>query len=1261
MYSSVNSLVDLAGSERANSTGATGARLKEGANINRSLTTLGKVIAGLAEQSAAEGAKKGRKKEVFIPYRDSVLTWLLKDSLGGNSKTAMIAAISPADYEETLSTLRYADQAKKIKNKAVVNEDPNAKLIRELKSELDLLRDRLTVYAPEVAAQLAAQSVHKPGSTSTGSHASRSTDRAPKPIVNGNDTIEFKDNQGNTRKMTKSEIVDQLQSSQKLLTNLNETWEDKLKRTQEIQIEREKALEELGILVHKNNVGVYAPKKMPHLVNLNEDPLMSECLVYQLKPGKTHVGKNGSEKAADIKLSGANIEDEHCIFDNDNGIVTLHPQGGSLTIVNGMRISEPKRLHSGFRVILGSYHTFRFNHPEEVRRERDRQRSTLISSGSGNGNLQISMPGPPTPGIGEDELPPWTPTTENTIYSEPIDWNFAKQEAARNYYSSEATITGLKDDELDKLYGNISKIRNSRRSRPVSRATFAGDDDDGSSKGSIRNSMATTTVDMDGLESVYTDATAPHGELEEHFKTEKEKRDKLQRELEDQKKFYETRINRMSMQLLTPDPSVKERALISRVLTKWKRLRNVSLAETLFTEAVSLKEANIIARQFGKEATYQFTIVEDGPFANPKSFWDNTSTALHDCQQDDDTDLLECAKPCVGVRVLDRKHNAIYTWSLDKLKARLQKMRNLQNFMDRPQYRKHLNWEDPFYEEPSPKYSLIGSAATSMRNLVLQQPYESCVPIVCRTTGRILGQLHLLISPIIRSAQGKDVTSQLQVGQEVSFEVRLLTISDLKEEDASRVHVQFRLSSFGGPPSLNKVFATDPVSGFGDTAIQLDYSQTLSMVATEGMLKVLEHGMITFEVYGQLKAPALASLERWDEQREQGSQQHLASKDSLHMAPTHGGVGYERQADHLMRDADGGLERRPEEELLAAERHDVVARIQVCELMPNGKYVPVQVTAQNELDRGVFTLRQGLQRRIQITLSHTSGHQLPWNALGQASIGRARLLDGKGRIIDAPNDVTIPIKLGHPDVVYNNDGTSELTAYGAWDSSQHECAFLNCLTAANSRVLLELQWQVDAPEKCAKKMHFAMDIAVQIQGRDRSTTSSALRKLLGGSSGKRLAYCSGVFLVHLRPPMTRRVSQLWRLNTASKYVRGEELLERWRPRGVSLVNDFKRVRHRICRLEETALTSQVLTLLAARSQTSNGCMCPEEQPNPHVIDDLAVTTKEAQEGLLRKTVHLWQQQKAAPVCFHSVLFFSFKKKERGEGGLHKAEPRKRAA
>ncbi|CAN8095115.1 unnamed protein product [Discula destructiva] len=113
-------LVDLAGSERAKATEATGQRLREGSNINKSLTTLGRVIAALADPKPHNRASG---KSMVVPYRDSILTWLLKDSLGGNSKTAMIACIAPSDYDETLSTLRYADQAKRIRTRAVVNQD----------------------------------------------------------------------------------------------------------------------------------------------------------------------------------------------------------------------------------------------------------------------------------------------------------------------------------------------------------------------------------------------------------------------------------------------------------------------------------------------------------------------------------------------------------------------------------------------------------------------------------------------------------------------------------------------------------------------------------------------------------------------------------------------------------------------------------------------------------------------------------------------------------------------------------------------------------------------------------------------------------------------------------------------------------------------------------------------------------------------------------------------------------------------------------
>ncbi|OXB70794.1 UNVERIFIED_CONTAM: hypothetical protein H355_008894 [Colinus virginianus] len=163
-------LVDLAGSERADPSYCKD-RITEGANINKSLVTLGIVISTLAQNSqifsscqsintlTSEGESShadspstssisGSRRPAYIPYRDSILTWLLKDSLGGNSKTIMIATISPASssYNETMSTLRYASNAKNIINKPRVNEDANVKLIRELREEIDRLKTMLMSF-----------------------------------------------------------------------------------------------------------------------------------------------------------------------------------------------------------------------------------------------------------------------------------------------------------------------------------------------------------------------------------------------------------------------------------------------------------------------------------------------------------------------------------------------------------------------------------------------------------------------------------------------------------------------------------------------------------------------------------------------------------------------------------------------------------------------------------------------------------------------------------------------------------------------------------------------------------------------------------------------------------------------------------------------------------------------------------------------------------------------------------------------------------
>ncbi|XP_073985612.1 kinesin heavy chain 73 isoform X1 [Rhodnius prolixus] len=340
------SLVDLAGSERAAKTGAVGDRLKEGSNINKSLTTLGLVISKLADQSTNTRSKQDK----FVPYRDSVLTWLLKDNLGGNSKTVMVATISPAadNYEETLSTLRYADRAKRIVNHAVVNEDPNARIIRELRQEVEALKEMLK-------------------------HATAS----------------------NTPPL---DIHEKLTESEKLMKEMSTTWEEKLIKTEQLQQERQEALENMGISVQAS--GIKVEKNKFYLVNLNADPSLNELLVYYLKE-RTLVGVRGASINQDIQLSGLGIQPEHCILTiEEEQKLYMTPLANARSFVNGSSVIEKTLLHNGDRILWGNHHFFRVNCPK------------LATSGT------LTSSEPQTP-------------------AQTIDYNFAREEFMLNELSND--------------------------------------------------------------------------------------------------------------------------------------------------------------------------------------------------------------------------------------------------------------------------------------------------------------------------------------------------------------------------------------------------------------------------------------------------------------------------------------------------------------------------------------------------------------------------------------------------------------------------------------------------------------------------------------------------------------------------------------------------------------------------------------------------------------------------------------------------------
>ncbi|NXY45113.1 KIF14 protein, partial [Ceuthmochares aereus] len=307
-------LIDLAGSECCSKAQTTGERLKEGVSINKSLLTLGKVISALSKQS-----QNGKK--IFIPYRESVLTWLLKESLGGNSQTAMIATVSPAASctEETLSTLRYAKQACSIINIAKVNEDMNAKLIKELKAEIEKLK------------------------------------AAQKNALN-TDPEKYR---RYLQEITSLRV--KLHQQERDMAEMQSAWKEKFEQAEKRKLEDIKELQKAGIAFKMDN-------HLPNLVNLNEDPQLSEVLLYMIKEGETTVGRHTPNSKHDIQLSGVLIADDHCIIKNTVGKVSIIPLREAKTYVNGKCILEPTVLHHGDRVILGGDHYFRFNHPAEVQK-----------------------------------------------------------------------------------------------------------------------------------------------------------------------------------------------------------------------------------------------------------------------------------------------------------------------------------------------------------------------------------------------------------------------------------------------------------------------------------------------------------------------------------------------------------------------------------------------------------------------------------------------------------------------------------------------------------------------------------------------------------------------------------------------------------------------------------------------------------------------------------------------------------------------------
>ncbi|CAL7940669.1 unnamed protein product [Xylocopa violacea] len=1141
------SLVDLAGSERADSTGAKGTRLKEGANINKSLTTLGKVISALAEI-----ATKKKKKADFIPYRDSVLTWLLRENLGGNSKTAMIAAVSPADinYDETLSTLRYADRAKQIVCKAVVNEDANAKLIRELKEEIQKLRELLKQEGIDVQ---------------EGDEIVRATKREDdvketRPRIPSHPTSTIAE-----------EAVDQLQASEKLIAELNETWEDKLKRTEMIRLQREAVFAEMGVAVKEDGVtvGVFSPKKTPHLVNLNEDPLMSECLIYYIKNGFTRIGSAEANIPQDIQLCGPHILSEHCVFENHEGIITLIPKNDALIYVNGREVTEPVVLKTGSRVILGKNHVFRFNHPDQVRERREK--------------------GSPaeTPGNGET-----------------VDWNFAQIELLEKQgidlkAEMEKRLLVLEEqfrkekEEADQLFEEQRKSYEARID-------------------ALQRQVEEQSMTM----SMYSSYTP------EDFNNIEE--DIFVNPLFDAESNWTER----------------EFQLAVWAFRKWKYHQFTSLRDDLWGNAIFLKEANAISVELKKKVQFQFTLLTD-------TLYSPLPPDLLPVSDDDEEEERPFPRTIVAVEVQDTKNGATHYWTLDKLRQRLELMREMyHNEAELSPTSPDFNIEsitggDPFYDR-FPWFRMVGRSFVYLSNLMYPVPLIHKVAIV-NEKGDVKGYLRVAVQAVIE--ENSEYSSGVRQSARISFEDDLFgnqkqnkrntlltqtleknrqimlheervveghnehkdtkdeddigdadsgkgdssVSSDMKEEDLPD-HLQlgseftFRVTvlqamgisteyadifcQFNFLHRHDEAFSTEPVKNTGKGNPPGFYHvQNITVTVTKSFLEYLKSQPIVFEVFGHY-------------------QQHPLHKDAK--------LEYVRQPPKRMLPPSipisqpvrspkfGSVLPSPSTSHVHA-KYDVLVWFEICELAPNGEYVPSVVDHSDDLPcRGLFLLHQGIQRRIRITIVHEPASELRWKDVRELVVGRIR---NTPEPEEEDNDSSV-LSLGLFPGEYlevPGDDRCMFRFEAAWDSSLHNSALLNRVTAYGEQIFMTISAYLEL-ENCGRPAIVTKDLSMIIYGRDARVGPRSLKHLFSGSYRNQEANrLSGVYELVLRrsseagsPGVQRRQRRV--LDTSSTYVRGEENLHGWRPRGDSLIFDHQWELEKLTRLEEVERVRHTLLL-----------------------------------------------------------------------------------
>jgi kinesin family protein 1 len=653
---------------------------------------------------------------------------------------------------------------------------------------------------------------------------------------------------------------------------------------------------------------------------------------------------------------------------------------------------------------------------------------------------------------------------------------------------------------------------------------------------------------------------AEKAKMEEKLLAAKEE---MQKQLELQKEEFETRLASLDpakMNTAIRELTDREIAIAKSVTRHWRQRKYVRMAEAILQYAATIKEAQVMSQEMDKNVVFQFAIVDVG-----HSMASSYDLVLNGISGEDDTFLEDAPKPCVGVRVLDYKHCVVHLWSLEKLQNRVRLMRQMHQYLDRPEYLQHFRLENPFSETCLPQYSLIGDVDIPLTAVFESRVQDFTLDVISPYTSNVVGIVRLSLEP--SSAQAPLST--------LKFNVVMRDMVGFPEREGTDVHAQLfipGISEDGGATT------THMIKDFDEGPVRFDSVHSMSLPLSSPRTMTLKVSM-----FSKVTVMHLDKLLSWDDMRDSRQQPSRKRKNA----------------------------RIPESEFYIEEKHDVFARVQVQELAENGQYLPVDVTQANDLDSGTFQLHQGLQRRIVVSLTHSSGEALQWQDISSLRIGRVQLVDPMGKVPDLGSPTPmIPLKpVGKPTVRNNANGTSNVILIGQWDSSLHDSLLLDRTTADKYRIQMDLLWNVTAA-KLADPIVFSLGLALQILPRSSVRSPSLFASLWATTRVMHSSVCQ--FSLAIRPLSAKRAVDLWRMNTQYDYVKGEELLTGWTPRGVSLVRDYISARKRRRRVAEIETARGVLSSRAL-SPPHNGTTTPDDT--------------ERQEAVLQKYVQLWATRK----------------------------------